>query len=166
MSRVGTDPLVHQIVYSMLLWDASHDIAARSLEQLRRCVVDFNELRVCSGAELRDMLPRECPRKEERTSRLLASLNEIFVREHGLNIIAFSTQWDKMIMNSSTKNMTMNLDTLGSLERHIKAAALERKQIEKETRTQFTSKTQPMNSKVRMNTMLLPGASPPPRLWT
>lgn len=85
---VGTDPLVHQIVYSMLLWDASHDLAARSLEQLRRCVVDFNELRVCSGAELRDMLPRECPRKEERTSRLLASLNEVFVREHGLNMSA------------------------------------------------------------------------------
>lgn len=83
---VGADALVHQIVYSMMLWESTHEMAANAMDLLRRSVVDFNELRVCSEAELCDLLPRNCPRREERTSRLLAALNDIFLREHGLSL--------------------------------------------------------------------------------
>lgn len=83
---LGTDPLVHQLVYSSMLWESSHDNAGRCMEAVRESVVDFNELRVCSPAELQAMLPRDCPAKEERSARLLAAMNDVFEREHGLNL--------------------------------------------------------------------------------
>lgn len=83
---VGADPLVYQLVYSMLLWEGSHDLAARCLEAVRAEVVDFNELRVCSVAEVCAMLPRDCPNRTERVDRLLTALNAVFLREHGLSL--------------------------------------------------------------------------------
>jgi endonuclease III len=83
---VGADPLVYQLVYSMLLWEASHDLASRCLEAIRAEVVDFNELRVCSVGEVAAMLPRDCPKRSERVDRLLTALNAIFLREHGLSL--------------------------------------------------------------------------------
>lgn len=82
----GEDPLVHQMVYSMLLWEASHEQAGRWLEALRGQVVNYNELRVCSADEVGGMLPRDCPRREERCARLLAAMNAVFEREHGLSL--------------------------------------------------------------------------------
>tara|TARA_R110000782_G_scaffold103991_2_gene191478 strand:- start:25337 stop:26095 length:759 start_codon:yes stop_codon:yes gene_type:complete len=113
---VGTDPLVHQIVYSMLLWDACHELAGRALAQLRQSVVDFNELRVCSGAELRDLLPRDCPHKDERTSRLLATLNDVFVREHGLNMAGVSAM--------PKREARQYLDTLAGLPQFAAARVM------------------------------------------
>jgi hypothetical protein len=83
---VGADPLVYQLVYSMLLWEGSHDLAARCLEAVRAEVVDFNELRVCSVGEVCAMLPRDCPNRTERVDRLLTALNAVFLREHGLTL--------------------------------------------------------------------------------
>lgn len=80
------DPLVHQLVYAMLLWESSHEAAARCLEAVRAEVVDYNELRVCSAQELCEMLPRDCPLRPERATRLLGSLNAIFIREHALTL--------------------------------------------------------------------------------
>ncbi len=83
---LGADPLVYQLIYSMLLWEGSHDLAARCLEAIRAEVVDFNELRVCSVEEVCALLPRDCPRRPERVDRLLTALNDIFLREHGLTL--------------------------------------------------------------------------------
>lgn len=81
------DPLVHQLVYSMLLWESSHEAAADALQRVLDQVVDYNELRVCSASELRDMLAKECPRREERADRLLCALNAIFLQENGLSLM-------------------------------------------------------------------------------
>lgn len=81
---VGTDAVVHQLVYSTMLWESSHEVAGRCMQAIRSGVVDFNELRVCSGFEMLFMLPKECPRKEERAARLLATLSAVFEREHRL----------------------------------------------------------------------------------
>ena len=88
---LGTDPLVHQLVYSTMLLESSHEAAGKCMEAIREAVVDFNELRVCSGYELFAMLPRECPAKEERAARLLACMNAVFEREHGLNLDAVAS---------------------------------------------------------------------------
>lgn len=83
---LSADPLVYQLIYSILLWEGSHDLAARCLGAIRAEVVDFNELRVCSTEEVAAMLPRDCPRRPERVDRLLTTLNAIFLREHGLTL--------------------------------------------------------------------------------
>lgn len=85
---VGTDPLVHQLVYSMMLWESSHAMAEACMEAVRGAVVDLNELRVCTVDELCEILPKACPGKEERAMRLLGALNDVFVREHALSLAA------------------------------------------------------------------------------
>lgn len=87
---VGTDPLVYQLVYSMLLWEGSHDLACRCLDAIRAEVVDFNELRVCSVGEVCEILPRDCPQRNERVDRMLTALNTIFTREHGLSLASLN----------------------------------------------------------------------------
>ncbi len=83
---LGADPLIYQLVYSLLLWEASHELAARCMEAIRTEVVDFNELRVCSVEEVGAMLPRGCPERTERADRMLTALNAVFLREHGLTL--------------------------------------------------------------------------------
>jgi hypothetical protein len=84
----GVEPLVHQLVYSTLLWESSHENAESCLGAIAGEVVDFNELRVCSVSEVRDMLPRSCPKRDERAARLLGGLNAVFEREHALTLAA------------------------------------------------------------------------------
>jgi hypothetical protein len=91
MRPQNADPLVHQLVYSMLLWESSHRAAGEGLGRLLEGVVDYNELRVCSLLELRDMLPRDFPRREERADRLLCTLNAIFLEENGLSLMTLQT---------------------------------------------------------------------------
>lgn len=80
------DPLVHELVFSMLLWEAAIDQAQRGMEKLRESFVDCNELRVCLPHEIADILGGRYPRLEERCERLVASLRWIFSRSQALTL--------------------------------------------------------------------------------
>lgn len=110
---VGTDALVYQLVYSMLLWESSHASAFACLESIRAGVVDFNELRVCSVEEVVALLPKDCPRREERADRLLACLNAVFLREHGLSLGVLNTV--------SKREARQYLDAIGALPAFVAA---------------------------------------------
>lgn len=81
----GEDTLVHQLIYSLLLWESSHESAGKSLDAFRAELTGYNELRVCSADEIAGMLPRE-PKRDERAARLVASLNDVFEKHHGLSL--------------------------------------------------------------------------------
>ncbi|MFK7883047.1 MAG: hypothetical protein AB8F26_02545 [Phycisphaerales bacterium] len=86
----GEDPMVLQLVYSLLLWESSHDSAQTSLTHLRTELCDFNELRVCSPIEVAAILPKECGRREERADRICTALGHVFLREHALNLASLN----------------------------------------------------------------------------
>ncbi len=82
----GAEPLVHQLVYSMMLWESSRALAAECVGCLLDPVVDLNELRVCEPEEVCSLLPKACPLRAERSVRLIAALNAVFDNEHALSL--------------------------------------------------------------------------------
>lgn len=86
LAAEGDDPLVLQLVYSLLLWESNHETAAKSLAAIREQVCNLNELRVCAPDEVSAMLPREQTKRDERADRICTALNDIFLREHALSL--------------------------------------------------------------------------------
>lgn len=80
------DPLVHEVVYSILLWDAGSTHARNSLRRIREHVVDYNELRVCAPDEISHIIGEKQPRSLERALRLRCVLNDIFSRQHAVSL--------------------------------------------------------------------------------
>ncbi|GIK19869.1 MAG: hypothetical protein AMXMBFR77_05870 [Phycisphaerales bacterium] len=80
----GTDPVVHELVYSFLAWEASAPLATGALNRMQGAVVDYNELRVCYPQELASLMGEGYPLALERATRLRAALTEVYRREHGI----------------------------------------------------------------------------------
>jgi hypothetical protein len=78
------DPLVHQLVFSMLLWEASTTQAKAAFKRIHDSVVDYNELRVCVPDEVAQIMGEKYPLGHERAMRLRSTLNDIFHRQHGI----------------------------------------------------------------------------------
>ncbi len=82
------DPIVRQLVYSLLLTDASPAKATAALDKLAFCLVDLNELRVCMCDEIVEIIGERYPDAEHRADRLRCCLNDIFQRQHCLSLAA------------------------------------------------------------------------------
>lgn len=78
----GCDGVLHELVYSSLLWEASHVRATKAIGAIQEAFVDYNELRVCYPEEVVDVIGAKYPRAEERTTRLRAALDRIFAQEN------------------------------------------------------------------------------------
>jgi hypothetical protein len=84
--REGADPLVHELIVSMLLWNASAAQASSALARLQPSCVDENELRVCFPADLVELMGPRYPHAEERGTRLGLLLHAVFEREHAMTL--------------------------------------------------------------------------------
>ncbi|CAG0948720.1 hypothetical protein PHYC_00052 [Phycisphaerales bacterium] len=82
------DPAVHQLVFSVLLWEASTSQARNAQKRLRESLVDYNELRVCMADELAAILGEKYPLGHERCLRLRSALNDLFRRQQGLTLLS------------------------------------------------------------------------------
>jgi hypothetical protein len=80
------DPLVHQLLFSMLLWEASTGQAKHALKRIRESVVDYNELRVCVPDEVAMIVGEKYPLAHERAMRLRSTLNDIYQRQHAITL--------------------------------------------------------------------------------
>lgn len=88
----GCDGPLHELVYSFLLWEASHELAGGAVAALLDAFVDYNELRICYPEELVPAIGAKYPRAEERCARLHASLHDIFLRENGVTLARLRDQ--------------------------------------------------------------------------
>lgn len=82
----GFDAAVHELVYSMLLWEASNAQARNALKRIRESVVDYNELRVCIADEVALVLGEKYPLALERSMRLRTTLNDLYQRHHCITL--------------------------------------------------------------------------------
>lgn len=80
------DPMVMQLLFSFLAWEAGTARAAHAIKKLLSSVVDINELRVCLPDETAGMLGERYPRAVERCVRLRTALNELYKREHAVTL--------------------------------------------------------------------------------
>ena len=83
---LSPDPLISELVFSMLVWESSIEHALRAVETIEAKLIDLNELRVCTPEELVSIFPARYPRSLERCQRLISILNTIFANENHLSL--------------------------------------------------------------------------------
>lgn len=76
------DAGVHQLVYSTLLWNATHAKASKAMRSLTAIYADYNDLRADLPAEIAAAMGSRYPKAEERAARLRAALNAVYERWH------------------------------------------------------------------------------------
>jgi hypothetical protein len=82
----GPEGLVRQVIFSMLLWEASGEQAREALAKLDESFVDANELRVAMPDDVESLIGTRYPRAQERCERLLRGLHDIFRKENRLGL--------------------------------------------------------------------------------
>jgi len=87
----GADALVHEVVFSMLAWEATRAKAISALKHLSSALVDYNELRVCLPDEVASALGPRYPLVEERSERILAVLGDIYRHQHAMSLAHLQT---------------------------------------------------------------------------
>lgn len=86
------DRVVHELIYSLLLWEAGPVKARAAIDRIDQAVVDYNELRICMTDELIVILGPRYPLVVERAARLHDCLNEVYVRENGLTLSSLAAR--------------------------------------------------------------------------
>ena len=81
-----TDPVLHELVFSMFLWESSLSHAIGAMNSIREHLADYNELRVCFPSELSAIIGTRYPRSLERSERLIETMNHVFQIEQGLTL--------------------------------------------------------------------------------
>lgn len=84
----SVEPLVGEIVFSLLLWESSLHQARAAYKRLHEQIADFNDLRVCFVGEIVPMLGDRYPLAVERSQRLKGVLQDIFRRQNRLSLDA------------------------------------------------------------------------------
>lgn len=79
-------PPLDELVFSILLWEATVSKAEHALKRLNEAFVDHNDMRVSRPAELGTVIGKLYPRVEERCTRLHAVLSDIYRREHNVTL--------------------------------------------------------------------------------
>lgn len=81
-----SDAILHEFVFSLMLWESSLTHAMRAMELIRESLADYNELRVCFPEDLSAIIGTRYPRSLERSERVVAALNGVFQREQSLSL--------------------------------------------------------------------------------
>jgi len=84
---LSTDPILRELVFSMLMWESSIEYALKGIEHISAELIDLNELRVCTPEELSTILSTRMPKSLDRSLRLIRILNTIFQRENKLSLV-------------------------------------------------------------------------------
>lgn len=82
----GADGTVHELVYSFMLWEASHAHAGKATAALLESFVDYNELRIAYAEETAPVIGARYPLAQERCERLRMALNRVFKLENGVTL--------------------------------------------------------------------------------
>lgn len=86
----GAEPLVCELVFSMLLADSTTTIAARNFYRLQDAFVDANDLRIALSSEIAEHLDEGDPQQHERSARIKAALMEVYQREHATSLASLT----------------------------------------------------------------------------
>ncbi|GAB5495689.1 MAG: hypothetical protein Phyf2KO_07690 [Phycisphaerales bacterium] len=86
-----TDPVCDELIWAYLVWEAGEKRACALASKLCETFVDLNEFRVCLTSELTSFFGQTYPRAAERSDRMRATLNDIYNREHEVNLKSLTT---------------------------------------------------------------------------
>lgn len=107
------DPVLRELVRSYLVWESTTPKAEAALKRIDQAVVDVNELRVCMPSEIAQIMGANYPKAEERATRLRATLNDLYRREHCLKLFH--------LKEKSRKESRAYLETLAAIPAFVAA---------------------------------------------
>ncbi|MEM1210227.1 MAG: hypothetical protein AAGI54_13265 [Planctomycetota bacterium] len=93
-----------QLAVSFFQWQATRDQAEQALGRVLAVMVDINELRVSHPEEIIEVIGEDYPLIHERVPRMRDALNEVFRREHGIEMASLE--------GKSKKDQRAYLETL------------------------------------------------------
>ncbi len=109
------DP-VTQLVIGFLQWEATHKQAENAFKRIMQIMVDNNDLRVSHAHQIIELIGPNYPRVEERVARMKDALQDIYVREHGINPVS--------IAEKAKKDIRAYYDTLPGMTPYVSALVL------------------------------------------
>ena len=83
--RMAMDPL-HALVRGAMTFDVSDAKVDEVMSHIEKEFVDLNELRVATDLEIQELLGARYPQIEKRVAMITQALNNIFEREHTMNL--------------------------------------------------------------------------------
>lgn len=107
---------IEQMVLSFLHWETSRRQAEQAYERIMQQMVDVNDLRVSLEHEVLAVLGEDYPLALQRVSRMRESLNEVYKREHDINMTS--------IANKGKKEQRAYLDSLPGIPCYVAAQVM------------------------------------------
>lgn len=111
----STDP-VEQLILAVLSQQASRVRAQRALKQIQNDMVDYNELRVSSPAEVSESISRNIPRSVQCAKVMLRLLNEIYHREFTVSL--------ESLRGRGIREVKQYLDSLEGITPYVTASVI------------------------------------------
>ena len=84
-------PPLEQLVISYMNWETTRKQGETAYNRLMKAVIDYNDLRVSSPEEIVEILGSKYARSSERAYRLRLTLQDIYVREHRMDLSSLLT---------------------------------------------------------------------------
>jgi endonuclease III len=109
------DP-VDQLVLATLSQECPASRAAKALKQLQQDMIDYNELRVSTPAEISESIGRLVPRSVYRAKILVKLLNAVFQREYAVSLASLSSK--------GVRDAKAYLDSLDGMTPYVSASIL------------------------------------------
>lgn len=109
------DP-VTQLVVGFLQWEAGGEEAEQALERIMAHMVDTNDLRISLDHEILHFLGADYPLAHERVARMRESLNEVYRREHAMELHSIS--------GKSKKDQRAYMDSLPGMTPYVSALVM------------------------------------------
>ncbi len=106
-----TDPVCDELIWAYLVWEAGEKRAGALAAKLCETFVDLNEFRVCLTSELTSFFGQTYPRAAERSDRMRATLNDIYNREHEVNL--------KSLTSMNKREAKSYLDSLEGIPSYV-----------------------------------------------
>lgn len=106
------DP-ISELVISFLEWDATTKQADAAYKRLMADLVDHNDLRISQPHEVIAAIGLRYPKAEERVMRMMETLQEVFVREHGMTL--------ERLKEATKKQARAYLDSLPGITPYVSA---------------------------------------------
>lgn len=105
------DALIHELVFSMFLWESTMENAVRVMGKVHEQFVDYNDLRVSFPHEIEALLGSRYQRATDRCERLISVLGTIFYRHQRLTLAH--------LREMNKREAREYLESLGSLPRFV-----------------------------------------------
>lgn len=86
----GTDHIVTNLIFSVLLWESNVNDAIGALERIRERFIDVNELRVSPQDEIAGVINADDDVAEQRASSIRRALNQIYREHHCVTLASLS----------------------------------------------------------------------------